>query len=38
MMGDAETGFGMGVGHTLLISDSAPDVLTGLPDALTVIT
>lgn len=38
MMGDAETGFGMGVGHTLLISDGPPDVLTGLPDALTVIT
>jgi Xaa-Pro dipeptidase len=38
MMGDAETGFGMGVGHTLLITDGAPDVLTGLPDELTVIT
>ncbi len=38
MMGDAETGFGMGVGHTLLVTEGAPEVLTGLPDALTVVT
>lgn len=37
MLGDAETGFGMGVGHTLLVTEGAPEVLTGLPDALTVI-
>jgi Xaa-Pro dipeptidase len=37
MMGDEETGFGMGVGHTLLVTDGAPEVLTGLPDDLTVI-
>ena len=38
MMGDADTGFGMGVGHTLLITEDAPEVLTGLPDELTVVT
>ena len=37
MLGDAETGFGMGVGHTLLITDGAPEVLTGLPDELTIV-
>lgn len=37
MIGDSDTGFGMGVGHTLLITDGAPEVLTGLPDRLTVI-
>lgn len=37
MLGDSDTGFGMGVGHTLLITDGAPEVLTGLPDELTVI-
>jgi Xaa-Pro dipeptidase len=36
-MGDAETGYAMGVGHTLLITDGAPEVLTALPDDLTVI-
>ena len=38
MMGDADTGFGMGVGHTLLVTEGAPEVLTGLPDKLTVVT
>jgi len=37
MSGDAETGLGMGVGHTLLVTDGAPEVLTWLPDDLTVI-
>lgn len=37
MMGDSETGYGMGVGHTLLITEGAPEVLTALPDELTVI-
>ncbi len=38
MMGDADTGLAMGVGHTLLVTDGAPEVLTALPDDLTVIT
>ena len=38
MIGDADTGLGMGVGHTLLITDRVPEVLTGLPDELTVVT
>jgi Xaa-Pro dipeptidase len=37
MNGDADTGLAMGVGHTLLVTDGAPEVLTGLPDELTVI-
>jgi len=37
MSGDADTGYGMGVGHTLLVTESAPEVLTWLPDDLTVI-
>lgn len=37
MIGDADTGLGMGVGHTLLITDGAPEVLTGLPNELTII-
>ena len=37
MAGDSDTGYGMGVGHTLLITDGSPEVLTTLPDALTVI-
>ena len=37
MIGDSDTGFGMGVGHTLLVTGSAPEVLTGLPDDLTVV-
>ncbi|MDE2914244.1 MAG: Xaa-Pro peptidase family protein [Paracoccaceae bacterium] len=37
MIGDADTGLGMGVGHTLLITDGAPVVLTGLPNELTII-
>ena len=38
MSGDADTGYAMGVGHTLLVTDGAPEVLTWLPDDLTVIT
>jgi len=38
MIGDAESGYAMGVGHTLLVTDGAPEVLTALPDDLTVIT
>ncbi len=37
MMGDRETGYGMGVGHTLLVTEGAPEVLTALPDDLTVV-
>ena len=35
MIGDGDTGYAMGVGHTLLVTDGAPEVLTALPDALT---
>jgi Xaa-Pro dipeptidase len=38
MIGDSDTGYAMGVGHTLLVTDSAPEVLTRLPEDLTVIT
>lgn len=38
MIGDTDTGYGMGVGHTLLVTDGAPEVMTALPDALTEIT
>lgn len=38
MIGDSDTGYAMGVGHTLLVTDGAPEVLTALPDELTVIT
>ena len=37
MSGDAETGHAMGVGHTLLVTEGAPELLTWLPDDLTVI-
>ncbi|WP_158744237.1 Xaa-Pro peptidase family protein [Acidisphaera sp. L21] len=37
MLGDMETGYAAGVGHTLLITEGAPEILTGLPDDLTVI-
>lgn len=37
MIGDSDTGHAMGVGHTLLVTDGAPEVLTWLPDELTVI-
>ena len=37
MIGDSDTGFGMGVGHTLLITEGAPEVLTGLPAELTIV-
>jgi Xaa-Pro dipeptidase len=36
MSGDADTGLAMGVGHTLLVTEGAPEVLTWLPDDLTV--
>jgi Xaa-Pro dipeptidase len=38
MIGDSDTGYGMGVGHTLLVTEDTPEVLTGLPDELTVVT
>ena len=38
MLGDSDTGYATGVGHTLLVTDAAPEVLTGLPGDLTVIT
>lgn len=38
MIGDSDSGYAMGVGHTLLVTDGAPEVLTALPDDLTVIT
>ncbi len=37
MIGDSDTGLAMGVGHTLQITDGAPEVLTRLPDELTVV-
>lgn len=37
MIGDSDTGHAMGVGHTLLVTDDAPEVLTSLPHELTVI-
>ncbi len=37
MSGDADSGYAMGVGHTLLVTEGAPEVLTWLPDDLTVI-
>ena len=37
MIGDSDTGYAMGVGHTLLVTDGVPDVLTALPDDLTVV-
>jgi Xaa-Pro dipeptidase len=37
MLGDSDTGYAMGVGHTLLVTDGEPELLTGLPDDLTVI-
>lgn len=37
MLGDPATGYAMGVGHTLLITEGAPELLTGLPDDLTVV-
>lgn len=35
MIGDSDSGYAMGVGHTLLVTEGAPEILTGLPDALT---
>jgi Xaa-Pro dipeptidase len=37
MLGDSDTGYAAGVGHTVLVTDAAPDLLTGLPPDLTVI-
>ena len=37
MIGDSDTGYGMGVGHTLLVTEGRPEVLTMLPDDLTVV-
>ncbi|MEM9220929.1 MAG: Xaa-Pro peptidase family protein [Pseudomonadota bacterium] len=37
MIGDSDSGYGMGVGHTLLVTDDAPEVLTALPDDITVV-
>ena len=37
MNGDGDSGLAMGVGHTLLVTDGAPEILTALPDDLTVI-
>ena len=36
MIPDTDTGLAMGVGHTLLVTGDAPEVLNPLPDALTV--
>ncbi len=37
MIGDSDTGYGMGVGHTLLVTEGAPEVLTWLPEDLTIV-
>jgi Xaa-Pro dipeptidase len=37
MIGDSDTGYAMGVGHTLLVTGAAPEVLTALPAELTII-
>ncbi|MGI9419266.1 MAG: M24 family metallopeptidase [Geminicoccaceae bacterium] len=37
MIGDSDTGYGMGVGHTLLVTEDDPEVLTWLPEDLTVV-
>lgn len=37
MNGDGETGYAMGVGHTLLVTENTPELLTSLPDELSVI-
>ncbi|MBI1773905.1 MAG: aminopeptidase P family protein [Proteobacteria bacterium] len=37
MNGDTDTGYAMGVGHTLLVTEGAAEVLNPLPDALTEI-
>ena len=37
MIGDSDTGYSMGVGHTLLVTEGAPEVLTALPEDLTVV-
>jgi len=36
MITDTDTGLAMGVGHTLLVTGDAPEILNPLPDALTV--
>ena len=37
MITDTDTGYAMGVGHTLLVTEDQPEVLTWLPDDLTVV-
>lgn len=37
MIGDSDSGLGMGVGHTLQVTEGDPEVLTWLPDDLTVV-
>ncbi len=37
MNGDGESGYAMGVGHTLLVTEGKPDLLTHLPEELSVI-
>jgi Xaa-Pro dipeptidase len=37
MNGVQDSGLAMGVGHTFLVTEGAPELLTGLPDDLTVI-
>ena len=37
MLGDSDTGYAAGIGHTLLVTEGPPEALTGLPDELTVI-
>lgn len=37
MNGVQDSGLAMGVGHTLLVTDGAPELLTDLPDDLTVV-
>ncbi len=36
MITDTDTGLAMGVGHTLLVTDGAPEILNPLPESLTV--
>jgi Xaa-Pro dipeptidase len=38
MLGDSDTGYATGVGHTLLVTEGAPETLTGLPQDLTIVT
>ena len=36
MITDTDTSLAMGVGHTLVVTESAPEILNPLPEALTV--